>query len=166
MEDGEDINNRKRLSWMAGAKYNDIWKNPYIKIPQKIAIYNTYVRSVLVYDASTWVSNVTINNQINIIHRKQLRGALNIRYPKTIHNNDLYALTKTEELSTFIQKRRRAHWGHVLRHDGALYDVYNYVQRQPMKRKNRKNNIFSNIRKDFGTDILQRLKEQADERIF
>ena len=68
LEDGEDINNRKRLSWMAMAKYNDIWKNPYIKIPQKIAIYNTYVRSVLVYNASTWVSNVTINNQINIIH--------------------------------------------------------------------------------------------------
>ena len=35
MEDGEDINNRKRLSWMAMAKYNDIWKNPYNKIPQK-----------------------------------------------------------------------------------------------------------------------------------
>ena len=76
--------------------------------PQKIAIYNTYVRSALVYNASTWMSNVT-NNQLKIFH-EQLRSALDIRYPKTIHNNELYSMTKTQEISVFIQKRR-AHWG-------------------------------------------------------
>ena len=35
-----------------------------------------------------------------------------------------------------------------------------------MKQKGRKANIFNTIRREFATDILEKLKEKADKKIF
>ena len=96
------MSRRKQFSGLAMSKHSKIWRNRYISTRKKVNIYNSYVRSILTYNCSTWVSNKTIANSLNAFHRKQLRRCMNIYYPKIIKNDDLYAKTRAEPISDFI----------------------------------------------------------------
>ena len=48
----------------------------------------------------------------------------------------------------------------------SLHEVSKCIQNQLLKRKGRKANIFKRIRREFGTDVPEKLKEKADEKIF
>ena len=79
-----DFENRKSLSNIAMAKYRPIWKNQYIQLNRKMAIYNTYDRPILVYNCSTWVTNKSFNNTFEVSHRGHIRGVLDIYCPWTV----------------------------------------------------------------------------------
>lgn len=163
-----DINRREQLANWALSKYNFVWKNPFIKLSKKVAIYNAYVRSVFLYNCSTWHSNKGISDKVDIIHRKQLRRVLNIRYPKVISNERLYKVCKCGELSNFVQERRKRHLGHVLRRDTTAKDVLKYVKTLPERRRRgaKPANLFKTYRIDFDTDIPETLEELAFARKF
>ena len=50
-------------------------------------------------------------------HRRLLRIALNVKYPKVISNEKLYNITKETPISERIKRRRLALLGHILRLD-------------------------------------------------
>ena len=161
--DLEDIENRNRLCWIALGKYREVWSNPYINIADKVSKYNTYIRSIPIYNCRAWSENANIRNKIDTIHRKLLRRILKIYYPKTISNSELYKLTRTENVSNFVAQRSKTHWGHILRQNEAFKDAYLYLSTISMK-KYRKANYFKTIRNDFGTDVLSILRRKAVER--
>ena len=78
LDEKTEWNRRKQLSSLAMSKYRPIWKNKFIPIKRKMKIYNTYIRSILTYNCSTWTSNKTINKKHDSFHRKQLKRAINI----------------------------------------------------------------------------------------
>ena len=67
------------------------------------------------YNSETWALTSTLEKSLDAFHRRLLRIALNIRYPKIISNQHLYNLTKETPLSVRIKKRRLALFGHILR---------------------------------------------------
>ena len=94
----------------------------------------TYIRSILIYNSSSWSENANTKKKIDSIHRKHLRRILKISYPKIISNSELYKITRTENLSIFVAKRRKTHWGHILRHNEAFKKAYLYLSTIPMKK--------------------------------
>ena len=87
----EDIEHRKHLSNIALNKMEPIWhKADKTKQRTRIKLYNTLVRSVLLYNCGTWALTKTDEEKLDSFHRKQLRRILGIRYPTKISNKSLY----------------------------------------------------------------------------
>ena len=146
-----EINKRKQLASFALLKYRKIWKNCYISIKNKTIIYNIYVRSILLYNCSTWVVNKTFNDKIDSFHRKQLRICLDIHYPKIIKNEELYQITNQNKLSEINATRRRSHLGHILRRNTPTRDILqNITQERPRGKKRNPANIIKTHFKDLG----------------
>ena len=128
-----------------------------------MSIYNTFIRSIRIYNCCLWSANANTRKKTDSIHRTQLRRILKNYYPNINSNSELYKNTRTENLSIFVAKRRKTHWGHILRHNEAFKEAYLYLSTVPMK-KCRKANYFNTIRNDFGTDMLSILRRKAVER--
>jgi hypothetical protein len=64
---------------------------------------------------STWGLTQDELERLDAFHRQQLRSLLDIRYPDTIHNDDLYKRTKSVPLSEELRLARWRMLGHVLR---------------------------------------------------
>ncbi|PNF38189.1 hypothetical protein B7P43_G14230, partial [Cryptotermes secundus] len=75
----------------------------------KLRVFNTNVKSVLLYACETWKILKTSMNKLQSFLNRCLRRTLNIRWPDTISNNSLCEITKQEP----IDKWRRI--GHTLR---------------------------------------------------
>ena len=56
-----------------------------------------------------------INDSIDAFHRRQLRYALGIQYPRVITNEQLYDVTKCEPWSIITERRRLSWLGHLMR---------------------------------------------------
>ena len=69
----------------------------------------------LLYNSETWALTPTLENSLDQFHRRLLRIAVNIRYPKKISSVNLYNPTKETPISVKIKKRRLALFGHILR---------------------------------------------------
>ena len=62
-----------------------------------------------------WTMTETLNKTLDAFHRRQLRKALNIKWPKIIENEKLYQLTNTTPWSTIITTRIISWLGHLMR---------------------------------------------------
>ena len=114
----EDITNRKNLATSASVKVNKIWvRGIYISLEKRLKLYNSIVKSVLLYNSETWGLTKSAIKNLNSFHRKQLRIVLNIRHPHHISNKAVYEICKAEPLSLEVLKRRWRYFGHVLRLD-------------------------------------------------
>ena len=83
----EDIEHRKHLSKIAFNKLANIWNSGNkTKQKTKIKLYNSLVKSVLLYNCGTWALTKTDEDRLDSFHRKQLRNVLGIRYPTKISN--------------------------------------------------------------------------------
>ena len=54
-----EVNKRKQLAALAMFKYRKIRKNRFINASTKFKVHNIYVRSILRYNRSTWVTKKT-----------------------------------------------------------------------------------------------------------
>ena len=124
LDDEEEWNRRKYLSWQTLNKLGRIWRNNNIKVEVKRLVYKTYFESILLYNSPTWATNKTFEYKIDAFHRRQLRGILNIRYPKRIRNEELYFMIDERELSITIAERRKKHLGHARRRKNAASDIH------------------------------------------
>ena len=101
--------------WQPIQKFNHFFRSKRLSIPHKIRIFKAYVETTLLYNSETWALTATLEESLNSFHRRILRIAINIRYPKKISSKNLYILTKETPISDRIRKRRIALFGHVLR---------------------------------------------------
>ncbi|GFR58596.1 hypothetical protein ElyMa_005364700 [Elysia marginata] len=82
-DDNEGIERRKQLSSTALSRLNNLWfKDNKIKTPTKIHLYKSLVKSILLYNCSTWALTHTEEEKLNAFHRKQLKKILNIKFKK------------------------------------------------------------------------------------
>ena len=89
--DLEDVERRKQLSTAALNKLYHVWmKGNKLKTTTKIQLYKSLVKSILLYNCSTWAPTLTEEEKINAFHRKQLKKVLNIKFPVKITNKSLY----------------------------------------------------------------------------
>ena len=113
-----DMNTRIALGRKAFGTMFKIWINrKHISLKTKLFLYNMFTKSVLTYNASCLGMSEQQLKNYDSTHRKQLRLLADIRYPKTITNNNLYEMCKSKPLHLDIIKYRWRLFGHILRLD-------------------------------------------------
>ena len=82
----------------------------------KSRAFEAYISSIFLYNSELWTMTKNREEEIDIFQRKLLRiHLLNIRWPKTISNENLYRLTQIKQWSETIKTRRLRWFGHVMR---------------------------------------------------
>ena len=114
---GTDADVKVRISKARTAfhQLKNIWASRDLSNKTKIRIFNTNVKSVLLYGAETWRTTVKTNNKIQTFINTCLRRILKIRWPETIRNEDLWQQTRQRPAETEITQRRWRWIGHTLR---------------------------------------------------
>ena len=180
LDTSKDIDHRKTKVWEPMKTFKNIFTSKRISTQHKVRIFNTYVETAFLYNSEIWTLTPTQEKNIDSFHRRLLRAALNIRYPKKISNEDLYIVTKEKPWSEKIKRRRLNLLGHILRlHDDtpAKRAIQEYLKphRRPVGKPPltwitlimkdttaiREEN---NISKDFTETTLKQLSELARER--
>ena len=116
--DREDMKKRRNLATGSMNKMNEILKrNGTVNKHKKLKLYNSLVRSVLLYNSCTWGMSSEDEKVMNSFHRKQLRRVLGVKYPTTMRNKAVYEQSKAKPLSVDITTARWKMLGHTLRMD-------------------------------------------------
>ena len=114
--DEEDIQRRKNISTGKLVQMKKTLKSKKItKIPKKMKLYNSLVKSVLTYNSCTWGLKKNDEKNLDSFHRKQLRQVIGVYYPHRISSKKLYELTNARPLTIDITQARWKMFGHVLR---------------------------------------------------
>jgi len=91
-----------------------VWRNHNISKGVKIRIFNTNVKSVLLYGCETWKTTNQITRRLQIFINKWLRRIMNIKWTDKITNGELWRITRQKPIEIQI-KRRKWNWtGHTL----------------------------------------------------
>ena len=115
MDTQEDIKRRKQLANNALRKLSHVFEDKHLKVKTKVRVFRACVESVFSYNSELWTTNKTTSNKIDSFHRRLLRRAINIRWPKEISSEDLYQTTKQQKWSETIKTRRLRWYGHAER---------------------------------------------------
>lgn len=110
-----DVTARIRKARASFALLNNIWTSNQYSIKTKLRLFNSNVKSVLLYGCETWKVTRDIERRLQVFINKSLRRILRVYWPETIPNEQLWARTGQEKVNIQI-KRRKWNWiGHTLR---------------------------------------------------
>ena len=80
----EDVKNRIRKANGAFVQLYPIWKSNFISRHTKLKIFNSNVKSVLLYGCETWKTSKIIENKLQVFINRYLRKILKIIWPEII----------------------------------------------------------------------------------
>ena len=117
----EDITSRIKKANGVFVQLCPVWRNLNISKEIKIRIFNTNVKSVLLYACENWKTTNQITRTLQIFVNKCLRRIMNIKWTDKITNEELWKITHQKSIENQI-KRRKWNWiGHTLcKETGAI----------------------------------------------
>ena len=111
----EDINKRINKARHTFNMLHKVWNTSVLSRKTKIRMFNSCVKSVLLYGCETWKHTEKIRKKLQVFINKCLRRLLKCFWPNVISNIDLHRKTNQSDIATEI-KRRKWRWiGHTLR---------------------------------------------------
>ena len=110
----EDIQRRKMITISTMKENSHVYKSKYLTLSQKIRHFRVFAECIFLYNCELWTTTKTINDSIDAFHRRQLRYALGIKYPRVITNQQLYDVTKCEPWSIVTERRQLSWLGHLI----------------------------------------------------
>ena len=111
----EAIRNRINKARHTFNTLRPIWRATSLSLQNKIRIFGTNVKFVLLYGSETWRVTKTNTNKLQTFINKCLRNVLQIRWPEMIPNEELLERTGQEQIITEIKRRKWGWIGHTLR---------------------------------------------------
>ena len=111
----EDIKSRINKARHVFNTLRQIWRSKALSVRNKIRVFNTNVKSFLLYGSETWQVTNTITLKLQTFTNRCLRNILNIRWSEVVSNEELCNKTKQVTLETEIKKRKWGWIGHTLR---------------------------------------------------
>lgn len=114
----EDIGNRINKAKGAFAMLRPIWKSRELNTNTKLRIFNTNVKSVLLYGCETWKTNKQLISRLQTFVNRSLRNILRIWWPQVISNEELWRRTHQTPIDIEMRRRKWKWIGHTLRRDG------------------------------------------------
>ena len=111
----EDITTRIRKAQSAFSMLMPVWKEKCIRLQTKLSIFNTKVKSTLLYGSETWRWMKLLTKILQTFINKCLRKVLNIRWPEVVSNEDLWERTQQSRIEESIERRKWKWIGHTLR---------------------------------------------------
>lgn len=114
---GTDADVKARIGKARAAfiQLKNIWTSRDLSLTTKIRLFNSNVKSVLLYGAETWRTTKTTTRKVQTFINSCLRRILQIRWPDTISNVNLWERTCQLPAEEEIRKRRWGWIGHTLR---------------------------------------------------
>ena len=122
----EDILNRLKKARQSFGMLSKIWKSNSLSRKTKLRIFNSNVKSVLLYGSESWSLTQKLENKVQVFVNTSLRRILRIRWPETISNLELWRQTDQTPIISQIKKRKYKWIGHTLRRPT------NEIQRQAL----------------------------------
>jgi hypothetical protein len=110
-----DIKARIGKARAAFIQLKNIWSSKEIRMKTKLKIFNSNVKSVLMYRSETWRTTVSNTNRVQTFVNMCLRKILRIRWPETIRNTELWQQTNQQPVVMEITRRGWRWIGHTLR---------------------------------------------------
>ncbi|VDO95885.1 unnamed protein product [Schistosoma curassoni] len=110
-----DVNARISKARTAYLQLKNIWNSKQLSTNTKVRMSNTNVKTVLLYGVETWRTTKAIIQKIQMFINSYLRKILQIRWPDTISNNQLWEKTNQIPVEEEIRKKRCKWIGHTLR---------------------------------------------------
>ena len=111
----KDINSRLGKAQCAFAVLRHIWRSKQLRLKTKIRIYNSNVKSVLLYGSECWRVIQSDMKRLDAFKNRCLRRICGFYWPNVISNKDLFKVTKTRCLTDDIKCRCMRWLGHVFR---------------------------------------------------
>ena len=111
----EDVKARIGKARTAFVMLGKIWKASNISIKTKLKLFNSNVKSVLLYGAETWRTTKRTISKIQAFLNNCLRRILNIRWPEKISNDQLWQTTQETPAVQQILRKKWGWIGHTLR---------------------------------------------------
>ncbi|VDO74918.1 unnamed protein product [Schistosoma margrebowiei] len=93
----------------------NVWNSKQLSTNTKVRIFNTNVKTVLLYGAETWRTTKATIQKIQVFINNCLRKILQIRWSDTISNNVLWERTNQIPVEEEIREKRWKWIGHTLR---------------------------------------------------
>ncbi|VDO49652.1 unnamed protein product [Schistosoma margrebowiei] len=114
---GSDADVKARIGRAKAAylQLRNVWTSKQLSTNTKFRIFNTNVKTVLLYGVETWRTTKAIIQKIQVFINSCLRKTLRIRWPDTISNNQLWERTNQIQVEEEIGKKRWKWIGHTLR---------------------------------------------------
>ena len=111
----QDIRSRINKARHAFNTLRPIWRSSALSTRNKIRIFNTNVKAVLLYGSETWRTTQGITSKLQAFLNRCLRNILKARWPDTINNQDLWSQTNQTPIEYELKKRKWGWIGHTLR---------------------------------------------------
>ena len=114
---GANLDIKQRISKARAAfiQLRPVWRCGKYSRPTKVKIYQSCVLSVLHYGSECWRMTVADVKKLQTFHTTCLRKIARIFWPRKISNADLLKLTRQEDISITLVRRRWQWIGHILR---------------------------------------------------
>lgn len=115
----EDIKQRISKARLAFGNLKDIWNSTHLTTKSKLRIFNTNVKSVLLYGCETWKSSIITDNKIQVFINRCLRRIMRIHWMEFVTNKELWQRAGQTDIKTEIRHRKWKWIGHSLRREGS-----------------------------------------------
>ncbi|XP_062597058.1 uncharacterized protein LOC134258511 [Saccostrea cucullata] len=113
----EDITSRINKARHVFAILKPVWTSSYMTTRTKLRIYNSNVKSILLYGSECWKLRKDLARKLRVFVNRCLRTIFKIRWPKIVSNNKLREMSGQEDIVVEIVRRKWRWVGHVLRKD-------------------------------------------------
>nr|KAG5693935.1 hypothetical protein BaRGS_008204 [Batillaria attramentaria] len=110
-----DVTARIGKARAAMVMLKNVWASKVVSIRTKLRIFNSNVKSVLLYGCETWRTTKTMQQKIQTFLNTCLRCIFNIRWPEKIRNEELWERAGQEPVAKQILRRKWGWIGHTLR---------------------------------------------------
>ena len=98
----EDIKARKRKTQQAFAMLNPVWRSTTLRTSTKLRLFNSNVKSVLLYGPETWRETASSIKALQVFLNRCLRTILGVRCPD-IFSKELWRKTKQQPINLTIR---------------------------------------------------------------
>ena len=113
----EDVMTRIRKAQGAFAQLTPIWRSNQLTLRTKVRIFNSNVKSVLLYGCETWLVTDEVTKKLQVFVNRCLRRILRIWWPNRITNEELHRRCEQEPIYLQVRRRKWGWIGHTLRRD-------------------------------------------------
>ena len=111
----KDIKSRLSKARNTFANLRPVWRSFVYSKQTKLHLYNSIVKSVLLYGSECWQVPEAYCHKIEAFHNGSLRRISRIFWPRTISNFESHAKKKSKPIQISIKMRRLRWLGHILR---------------------------------------------------
>jgi hypothetical protein len=102
----KEVNIRIGKSRTAFNMMGSIWKSRDISLKTKVRLFNSNVKTILLYGSETWKTTKSLLHKLQVIINNCLRCLLNIRWPEKIYNKELWQKTNQPPAEEELKRRK------------------------------------------------------------